>query len=85
MSYKGGASKGRLEIQDKHRFKKTVSYKVPYDFSIANKDWVSNPKSQKGKNGNSPSEKHTYAKCSKMYRSECLVGTANCFGCEKRP
>ena len=34
-SYKGGTSKCRLEIQDKPRFKKRVSNKVPSNFPKA--------------------------------------------------
>ncbi|TMW96436.1 hypothetical protein EJD97_007358 [Solanum chilense] len=40
-AYEGGTSKGRLEIQDKPRFKKRVSYQVPSNFPNANKDRVS--------------------------------------------
>ena len=46
-SYDGGTSKGRLEIQDKPRFKKRVSNKVSSNFLKASKDRVSNPRSQK--------------------------------------
>ena len=43
-SYDGCSSKGRLDIQDKTRFQKRFSNKVPSKFSKANDDRVSNPK-----------------------------------------
>ena len=48
-SYDGGAPKGRLEIQDKSRFKKRFSNKVPSKFRKSLNDRVSNLKSQNGK------------------------------------
>ena len=42
-SYEGGSSKGRLEIQDKPRFKKRFSKQVPSKFPKAHDDRVSNP------------------------------------------
>ena len=43
--YEGGFSKGRLEIQDNVRFKKTFSNQVPSKFPKARDDRVSEPKS----------------------------------------
>ncbi|XP_015068697.1 uncharacterized protein LOC107013254 [Solanum pennellii] len=45
-------------------------------------DRVSNPKSQKGRSGCSPSEKPTCTRCGKKHVGECLAGTGNCFGCD---
>ena len=47
-SYEGGTFKGRLDIQDKPRFKKRVCKKVPSNFPNSNKDRVYNliPKRQ---------------------------------------
>ena len=73
-SYEGGTPKDRLDIQDKPRFKKTVFNQVPSNFLKENKDRVSNPRSQKVRSGNSPSDKPTCAKCGKKRKGECLVG-----------
>ena len=70
-----------LEIKDKSRFKKRVSNQVPSNLPKASMDRVCNPKSQKGRCGNSPSDKLTCAMCRKKDRGECLVGTGNSFGC----
>ena len=43
-SFNGGSSKNSLEIQDKPRFKKKVSHKVPSKFPKTSGDTVSNPK-----------------------------------------
>ena len=47
-TFDGGSLKGRLEIQDKPRFKKWVSNNVTSKFSKARDDRVSNPKPKKG-------------------------------------
>ena len=77
MSYEGGSSKGRLEIQDKPIFKKTFSNQVPSKFSKARDDRISNPKSQNGRGTSSPSKRITCGKCGKNHMGECLVGTVN--------
>ena len=41
--------KGRIDIQDNPRFKKRVSYQVPFKFSKARDYRVSNPKPKKGR------------------------------------
>ncbi|TMW92517.1 hypothetical protein EJD97_012944 [Solanum chilense] len=46
--YDGGASKGKLKIQDNPRFKKRLSNQVPSNVSRTNKDRVLNPKAQGG-------------------------------------
>ena len=50
--FEGVTSKGRLEIQDKPRFKMTVYNEVPSKLSKANEDKVCNFKSQKGRRRN---------------------------------
>nr|XP_010312946.1 uncharacterized protein LOC104644575 [Solanum lycopersicum] len=80
-SFESGSSKGMLHSQDNPRFKKMFSNKVPSKFPKARNDRVYNPKSQKGRGVDSPSEKPTCGKCGKKNRGECLVGSDNCFGC----
>ena len=82
-SLDGGSSKNRLEIQDKHKFKKRVSNQVPSKFPRTSGDRVSNPKFKKGKGTNSPNEKPTYGKCGKKHYGDCLKGMDNCFSCGK--
>lgn len=72
-SYEGGNSKGKLEIQDKRKFKKRFYDQVPTKFPKNNKDRVFNPKTQGGRSGNSPSAKPTCTKCGKKHIGECLV------------
>ena len=72
--YDGGASKGRLEIQDKPKFKKRFSNQVPTKFSNTSKDRVSNPSPQVEE---SLSKKPTCTKCDKKYMGECLGGMGN--------
>ena len=81
MSFEGGTSKGRLEFQDKPRFKKRVSNQFPFIFHKARNNRVSNPNSQKARNGNSPTKKPTCSKCCKKHWGECLVAMDKCFGC----
>ena len=49
MSYEGGSSKGRLDIQKKPRIKKRLSNQVPTKFPKARDNRVSKPKSKKGR------------------------------------
>ena len=65
-SYDGGALMRRLEIQDNPRFKKILSNQVPSISPKARDDWVSNPKSQKGRGTSSP----TCGKCGKKNYAE---------------
>lgn len=81
--YDGGTSNGKLEIQDKPKFKKRFTNQVPSNFQKSNKDRVSNPKPQWGKGGGSQSEKPNCAKCGKRHMNKCLVGTNSFFGCGK--
>ena len=71
----------RLEIQDKPRFKKHVSNKVPSKFPKARDYKVSKPKPKKGKGTSSPIEHPTCEKCGKKHSGDCLKETDNCFGC----
>ena len=82
-SFESGSSNGRLEIQDKPRFKKMFSNKFPSKFSKARDDRVSNPMSQKGRGTTSPRKKQTCGKCGKKHWGQCLLGTENCFRCGK--
>ncbi|XP_015077394.1 uncharacterized protein LOC107021279 [Solanum pennellii] len=50
---------------------------------VTSKGRVSNPNSQKGIGGYSPSKKPTRTKCGKKHVGECLVMTDKCFGCGK--
>ena len=76
-SYKGGYFKGRLDIQDKPKFKKMFSNQVPSKFPKSCDDRVSNPQSSKGRGINSLNEKSTCTKCCKKHMVECLVGAGN--------
>ena len=82
-SFDIGSSKGRLDIQDKTRFKQSISKKVPYKSPKATDDRVSNPKTQKGKGTSSPNKKPTCGRCGEKPYGDCLKGTNNCFGCDK--
>ena len=82
-SFDGRSSKNRLEIQDKLRFKKRVSIQVPSKFPKDSGDRVSNPKFNKGKGTNSPTEKPSCGKCGKKHYGDCLKGTNNCFNFSK--
>ncbi|TMX02592.1 hypothetical protein EJD97_020914 [Solanum chilense] len=62
-SFDGGSSKGRLDIQDKPRFKKRSSNQVPSKLPKARDDRASNPKSQKERGTISPNKKPTCGKC----------------------
>ena len=73
----GGSSKGRLDIQDKPRFKKRFSNQVPIKFTRAHDKRVSNPKSQNGRGTSSPKKKPTCGKCDKKHYGHYLVGTVN--------
>ena len=46
MSYEGGTSKGKLEIQDTPKFKKRFSNQDSTKFPMSSKDRVSNPRFQ---------------------------------------
>ncbi|XP_069145457.1 uncharacterized protein [Solanum lycopersicum] len=82
-SFDGGSSKGKIDIQDKRRFKKRFSNQVPTRFFKAHYDRVCNPKSQKGSGTRSPNKKPTCGKCGKNNYDDSLVWTNNCFGCGK--
>ena len=79
----GGSSKGRINIQEKPRFKKRSCNKVPTEFPRARDDRVSNPKSQKGRGTRSLNKKPTCEKCGKKNYGDCLVGMYNFFWCSK--
>ena len=74
-SYESGSSKGRPEIQDKPRLKKSLSNQVPSKFPNAHDDRVSNPKSQNLRDTSSPSKKSTCGMCGKKHYGDCLVET----------
>ena len=59
------------------------SKQVPSNFSKANKYRGTNSKLQVGKGGGSQGEKPSCTKCDKKHVGKCLVGTVNCFSCEK--
>ena len=59
MSFDGGSSKGRIDIQDKTKLKKRFSNQVPSKFPKACDDRVSKPNSQKGRFTTSPSKNPT--------------------------
>ena len=82
-SFDGCFSKGRLDIQDKPRFKNRVSNQVPSKFPKARNDRVSNPKPKKGRDVSSPTKKPTCGKCGKKHYDDCLKRTNNCFFCGK--
>ncbi|XP_069148089.1 uncharacterized protein [Solanum lycopersicum] len=82
-SFDGGSSKNRLEIQDKPRFKKWVSTKVPSKFLRSSCDRVSNPKFKKGNGNNSPNEMPTCGKYDKKHYGDFLKGANNCFSSGK--
>ncbi|XP_069148177.1 uncharacterized protein [Solanum lycopersicum] len=71
-SFDGESSKGRLDIQDKPKFKKRFSIQVPSKFPKARDDRVSNPKSNKGRSTSSPRKKPTCGKCGKKHYGDCL-------------
>ena len=71
--YETGYSKGRLDIQEKPRFKKRFSSEDPTNFHKAHDDRVSNPKSQKRRGTSSQSKKPTCGKCCNKHYGDCLV------------
>ena len=74
-SFDGSSSMNRLEIQNKTKFKKRVSNKVPFKFPKARDENESKLRDKKGMSGNSPNEKPICAKCGKGHFCEFLVGT----------
>ena len=66
-SYEGGSSKGRLDIQEKHRSKKRFSNQFPFKFPKALDDRVSNAKYEKEISNTSPSKKPTCGMCCKKH------------------
>ena len=58
-SSESSSSKSRLDVQDKSKFKKRFSNQFPSNFLNNCNDIVSNPKSQKGRNVDLPSERPT--------------------------
>ena len=70
-SFESGASKERLEIQDKPKFKKRFSNQVTSQYSKDCDDTVSNPMSQKGRGTILPTKKPTCSKCGEMHWDEC--------------
>ncbi|TMW98012.1 hypothetical protein EJD97_004637 [Solanum chilense] len=78
-----GSSKGRLDIQDKPRFKKRFSNQIPTKFPKAQDDRVSNPMSQNGKGTSSTNKKPTCGNCGKKHYGDCLFRTNIYFWCRK--
>ncbi len=83
MPYDGGTSKGKFKIQDKPKFKKRFSNQNPPNIPKAQKNRVSNPRSQGGKNGGSPSMVPQCTKCGNRHVGKCLWEQIICFGCRK--
>ncbi|TMW98660.1 hypothetical protein EJD97_003682 [Solanum chilense] len=81
--YESESSKSSLDNQDKPRFKKRFSSHVPYKFTQARDDRVTNAKSKKLKGTISPSKKLTCEKCSKKHCGDWLIRTDNRYGCGK--
>ena len=57
--FDGGSSNGRIDIQDKTKFKMRFSKIVPSKFLKARDDRVSTPKPKKGRDTNSPTKNRT--------------------------
>ena len=74
MSYEGGSSKGRLDIQKKPRIKKRLSNQVPTKFPKAHDDRVSNPIYQKGRGNISSNKKSSCGKCGRRIMLIGLLG-----------
>ena len=70
-SYDCGASKGMFEIQDNPRLNKRFSNKVPFKFTKALDDKLSNPMSQNGTSTSSQTNKPTCGNCDKKYSGKC--------------
>ena len=62
-SFESGSSKSRIDIKDKPKFKKRFSNQVPSNFSRTRNYRVSNHKSQKGRNVDSPRKRLICGKC----------------------
>ncbi|XP_069145524.1 uncharacterized protein [Solanum lycopersicum] len=82
-SYDDGYKEGRLQIQDKPRFKKIFSNQLPSKFPKAHDDRVPNPASAKGRGTSPPSKKTTCKKCGENHYGNLLVLIDNCFWCCK--
>ena len=82
-SFDGGSSKDKLDIEDKHKFKKRFSSLFPTNFPKASDDRVSKPNPQKRGSISSPTRKPYYGRCGKKHYGDCLKETDNCFGCGK--
>ncbi|TMW96740.1 hypothetical protein EJD97_006874 [Solanum chilense] len=72
-SYKDGSSRGRLKIQDKSRFKKSISNQVHSKFPKARDYRISNLRFQNGRGSTSPSNKHTCGECGKKHMGYSVV------------
>ena len=62
-SFESGSSKSRIDMQDKPKFKKRFSNQILSNFYQTHNDRVSNPKSQKGRNVDSPRKRLICGKC----------------------
>ena len=82
-SFESGSSKGRLEIQDKPRFKKRFSNQVLSKFAKACDPSVSNPKSQKGRGTSSQIKKPICEKCGKKQMGDFPWGWRIALGVAK--
>lgn len=82
-SFESWSSKSRLDVFDKPKFKKRFSKQVPSTFSKNGTDRDSNPKPQKERNVDPPTERSTYGKWGKWHEGECFVGTNSCSCCGK--
>ena len=73
MSNDAGYSKGKLEIQDKPKFKKRFCNKVPSNAPSVNKGRVSNPNPQGGSGGGFYFERPSCEKWCKKHKGKGLV------------
>ena len=73
MSFDGGSSKGRIDIQDKPKFNKILSNQVPSKFPMTCVEKFPKPRFQKGMSGNSTNENLTCTICGKCHFCDWLV------------
>ena len=75
-SFDGGSPKGRLDIQDKRRFRKRYYNKFHTKFPKGRDTRMYNPKYQKGRGTRSPNKKPTCGKCGKKHYGDFLIISA---------
>ena len=82
-TFEGGATKDRLGIIEKTRFKKRFSNQVPSKFPKAREERDPRPRVQKGKSGKSSNEKQPCKECGKKHFCAYLLRSDKCFCCGK--